>query len=60
MQNLHLLECSVEAFGVMWHNYQCSVVLVELAMMVFVMRFLWVGMAEMLVWLACVIASKSA
>jgi hypothetical protein len=41
------------------HHYQCLPVPVELAVMVFAFWFIRVGMAEMLVWLACVIVSKS-
>ena len=59
MQNLHLLEYSVEAF-------QCWVFIIniwqswiELSYIGIDFQFIEVGIAEILVWLACVIVSKS-
>ena len=56
MKSLHLLEFLAEAFRSHVHHYQCLVVPVELAVM-FVFRFSVVGIAEMLVLLACAILS---
>jgi hypothetical protein len=59
MQNLHLLEFLAEAFQYHVLHFQSLSVPVELAAMKFVFRFMVVGIAEMLEWLACVIVSKS-
>jgi hypothetical protein len=59
MQNLHLLEFLAEALRCHVHHYQRLAVPVELAVMEFIFQFTVVGIAEMLVWLACVIVSKS-
>ena len=47
------------AFHFHVHHYQCLTVPVELAVIGFVFWFSGVGTVEMLVWLACVTASKS-
>ena len=49
MQNLYLLEYSAEAFWCHTNHYQCLAVLVKLAVMEFVFRFIRVGIAEILV-----------
>ena len=52
----NLLEFLAEAFRSHVHNFQCLTVPVELAAM---FRFVVVGIAEMLLWLVCLIVSKS-
>ena len=59
MQSLPLLEFLAEAFRCHVHHFQCLVVPVELAAMKLVFRFMVTEIAEMLMWLACVIVSKS-
>ena len=58
MQNLQSLEFLAETFQCRGHNFQCFAVPVELAAMKFVFRFMVVGIAGILVWLACGIVSK--
>ena len=58
VQNLHLLGYSAEAFHCHVHHCQCLEVPEELAVMWFVFMSIVVVIAEMLVWLACVIVSK--
>ena len=59
MQNLCLLEYSAEVFRFHMHYCQCLAVPVELAVMGFVFRFAVVGVTEMILWLLCMIVSKS-
>jgi hypothetical protein len=59
MQKLNLLEFLAGASRCHVHHYQCLAVLVELAVMEFIFQFMEVGIAEMLVWLACELVSKS-
>ena len=59
MQYLLLLEFLAKAFRCPLYHYQCMAVPVELAAMKFVFWFTVVGIAEILVWLACVTVSKS-
>jgi hypothetical protein len=54
----HLLEF-LAAFRCHVHHFQCLPVPVELAVMKFVFRFMVVEIAEMLVWLVCLIVSKN-
>ena len=59
MQNFHLLEILADGFRYYVHHFQCLGVPVELAVIKFVFQFMVVAIAEMLVWLASVIVSKS-
>ena len=59
MQKLHLLGFSAQTFRCRVHHYQCLAVLVELAVMAFASWFIAIGIAGMLIWLACAIVSKS-
>jgi hypothetical protein len=52
-------EFLAEVFQCHVHHFQYLADPVELAAMKFVFQFMVVGIAEMLVWLACVIVSKS-
>ena len=54
----YLLEYSAEAFWCHVHHYQSLVVLVELSMIMFIFWSIGIGMAQMLVWPACVIMLK--
>jgi len=55
MQNLHLLEILAEAFRYHVQRFQSLAVPVELAAMKFVFWFVVFGIAEIIMWLACVI-----
>ena len=50
MYNLHLLEYSAETFRYNMQHYLCLAVTVELAVMVFVFRFIEIGIVEMSLW----------
>ena len=53
------LSVQQKIFGAMCTINQYLAGLVVLAVIVFTFQFIWVGMTEVLVWLTCVIVSKS-
>ena len=57
IENLNLLLLSAEDFWCHGHHYQCLAVPVELNVVVFIFRFIGVGMAETLGWPVSVIVS---